>query len=622
MVLAGFFKPQLYMRPVPAPTFFMPSAVHIFRIDRKGFILQSETSLAGAKGSLFEFCPSLTAYQTQIFSLPEGKQLTLANVHAQLGAQTSWFTVYIEHLPATLGVEHEWMVTFTDNHHARQAMHQELQEQHKEWQAAFIAKLMQSCGKRLQSVTELISFIGQTKLSTDQNKPVAMLQTNTNRLQQRYMDILDLYGSPEQKLAEEAEEVNLSNYLKQIDERWTISAKEAGLNFSVDYSGPEGLKVLTKPTSLGRIIDHLVENAIEFTKEGEVRLLVALDDSKPKGNQFYLRFEVLDTGVGITEDVVSQFQSSPPQALDHTPHETSGFGLNVVKLLLQEMGSNLQISSHPGTGSRMAFGLQMDRPLQAPQPLQVQRNLQALNLTVLVAEDNEVNRFVLGRYLSKWGTTVEFANDGKQALNMANEKHYNIILMDLDMPELDGFEATQAIRNLNDHYKHIPIIAVTAAATQEARQKAEASGLNDFVTKPFKPGYLYDILVKHLEGQFDTPLMEADLEDVSERLISLADGDGSFSRELAQLYYNSFQELSEGFLNATQEKDLARARYLMHKHSSTLEMLELHRLRKVMQDLRDMLERPEHADDARYAYLQEQFKKLCHMAVNKLSTLV
>ena len=239
---------------------------------------------------------------------------------------------------------------------------------------------------------------------------------------------------------------------------------------------------------LKQILTNLINNAIKFTESGGITIRV---EQKDDSNLF---FSVTDTGIGIPEDRHENIFNSFTQADSSTTrsHGGSGLGLTICKKLSQLMGGQINLTSKPGFGSTFSFTIQF----KPGDKNKVKKEDQAYNweklksetkqLNILLVEDNLVNAKIADQFLRKMGHDASIANNGKEAIEYLSLEYYDLVLMDVEMPEMNGIEATKRIRNgeAGEKNVNIPIIAMTAHALNEFRLECEASGMNDFVSKP------------------------------------------------------------------------------------------------------------------------------------------
>lgn len=212
---------------------------------------------------------------------------------------------------------------------------------------------------------------------------------------------------------------------------------------------------------------------------------------------------------------------------------------------------------------------------------------------VLLVEDNDVNQLVATKYLQRLGVEPSLASNGLEAIEQAKGKVFDLILMDLQMPEMNGYDASKAIRNLSDHYREVPIVALTAAAFSEIRDKIEEAKITAFIHKPFSPEDLRQMIDRYLKKNNnalpETSRGVAQSMNIQKRLEGLADGDTAFVQELAGLYISSMKELAAGFTDELKKGNLQEIRNIRHKHKANLDLLSLDKLSFLLDQAKELL---------------------------------
>ena len=317
-------------------------------------------------------------------------------------------------------------------------------------------------------------------------------------------DILDFSKIEAKKLELEIVDFDLRILLDHLDSLLSATAKTKGIELRciVDPAAPTQLR-----GALGRLLQILINlagNAIKFTKKGKVEVSVGLEEEGE--SDCLLRFSVRDTGIGIPEDKIGVLfnKFSQVEASTTRKYGGTGLGLAISKQLAELMGGTIGVISQEGKGSEFWFTVRLElSPGVAAQPAESEPESQAidnLNGRVLVAEDNPTNREVILGMLRRLGLRAEAVADGAEAVNVLESIPYDLVLMDMRMPVMDGIEATQQIRKpqfavLNHE---IPIIALTANAMQSDREACLAAGMNDFLSKPIRKAELRNVLGKWL----------------------------------------------------------------------------------------------------------------------------
>ncbi|HNC29774.1 MAG TPA: ATP-binding protein, partial [Cyclobacteriaceae bacterium] len=266
----------------------------------------------------------------------------------------------------------------------------------------------------------------------------------------------------------------------------------------IDPQLPQAFK--GDPVRIIQIITNLVSNAIKFTHEGSVT--VNLVQLATAGETVTLQIDVTDTGIGIPSDKLETIFESFSQAEEATARKYggTGLGLAITRKLVDLMGGVISVKSTEGNGSTFTCVLTLERGEVNVQETEQPPEVLAIpaGIHVLVAEDNQVNQLMVTSFLKKWDVKYTVVENGVAALKAIQEQRFNIVLMDLQMPEMSGYEVTEKIRGMDEpYYTNIPIIALTASAMTEVRAQVLAAGMNDFLSKPFHPDDLKRIVVKY-----------------------------------------------------------------------------------------------------------------------------
>jgi signal transduction histidine kinase/CheY-like chemotaxis protein len=356
----------------------------------------------------------------------------------------------------------------------------------------FLATMSHEIRTPMNAILGMTHLLKQDSPRKDQVEPINILDFSGRTLLSLIDDVLDFSKIEAGKIEFENIEFELSKLISVIMESFKATASNKGIELKNEIEKGIPNVLIGDPARLTQILNNLVSNALKFTEEGQVKVEVSTvgdyDDA------VRLKFSIKDTGIGIEEERVDSIFESFTQASQNTKRlfGGTGLGLTISKQLAELQGGNISVESKEGVGSTFMVELTFDK---ATSTTEVEEHTKKeadthtiTGLKVLLAEDNVVNQKVMIRFLERWNIEMEVVNNGEEALEALKESNFDVILMDLQMPKMDGYEASEQIRKLDDPYKrNTPIIALTAAALKEVREKVYASGMNDFVTKPFNP---------------------------------------------------------------------------------------------------------------------------------------
>ncbi len=354
--------------------------------------------------------------------------------------------------------------------------------------------------------TPLNAVIGMSNLlisgnpRPDQKENLEVLKFSAGNLLSIVNDVLDFNKIESGKLVFENTKFNMVELMNNICGGQILTAQAKGIMFKLDVDSALNRKVLFgDPTRITQIVFNLISNAIKFTAQGNI--FVRATCIEDRHNLVTVNFSVKDTGIGIEQerlDII--FEPFIQESLSTTrQYGGTGLGLAIVKRLLELQGLKIKVRSQPGVGSEFSFNMEFSVSTEAFEPSKNQaqpvtedgESLSAIRM--LIAEDNPVNVMLMKKLLSKWNIVPTIAENGERAVELVQYGNFDIILMDLQMPVMNGFDASIEIRKMADIQKsRIPIIALTASALFDIRERVQESGMDDYVSKPFKPNELFE----------------------------------------------------------------------------------------------------------------------------------
>jgi len=355
--------------------------------------------------------------------------------------------------------------------------------------------------------TPLNTVIGTTDLllsdtyEPHQAENLKDLKFSANSLLNIVNDILDYNKLESSKLKLEKINVDLNKLLNKVCSGMYNQANDKHINLKLEIDEEiNNYDVVTDPTRITQIFYNLVGNAIKFTSVGEVA--VKLEVVKKDTKNLVIRFTVKDTGIGISQDQQASIFEPFNQASTTITRNFggTGLGLSIVKRLLLLFDSNINLVSEENQGSKFFFDIEFKYHLKC-ETLTTRKTLTTIvdkdisDLHVLVAEDNLMNRVLIKKVFSKWNNTPEFAENGQQAIEIAANTKFDIILMDLHMPVVDGYLASKTIKFGENNINHTThIIAFTASISNEILKEVNEAGMTDYIYKPFDAAEMYDKL--------------------------------------------------------------------------------------------------------------------------------
>jgi PAS domain S-box-containing protein len=366
----------------------------------------------------------------------------------------------------------------------------------------FLATMSHEIRTPLNGIVGMSELLETAGLNASEMENLKVLQYSANSLLYIINEILDFSKIEAGKMQIDNSSFDLREMISKVVKSFTQGNQTKDIHFNCDISEEIPNTLKGDYRKLHQILTNLLSNAFKFTEKGEIR--VKIDCLRNSGRKVLLGFTVSDTGIGIPQDKITNLFQSFHQ-LDSTTtrrYGGTGLGLSIVKSLLELMGGTIKVESCLGKGSSFIFELPLDveeeaaasRDFAEAPPNKVDRPL-----NVLIAEDSKVNQVLMSQLMLRRNWKSDIAENGLEVLEKLKTKDYDLILMDIQMPEMDGYEAAWAIREAEKGTeKHIPIIALTANATQEDRDKSLNCGMDDFLSKPIKSDNLYKCILKYV----------------------------------------------------------------------------------------------------------------------------
>jgi signal transduction histidine kinase/HPt (histidine-containing phosphotransfer) domain-containing protein/ActR/RegA family two-component response regulator len=412
----------------------------------------------------------------------------------------------------------------------------------EEAQKRFLANMSHEIRTPLNAIIGMAHLLYDTRPTVQQLDYLNVIKDSGNHLHNLISDILDYSKIEAGKMEVQAKPFDLIGLVKTLQK--TFQMKVEGKPIRVEAFVDTDLDgwVVGDAVLLNQILINLLSNAEKFTDKGKIGVRVGVAEKNI--NDYLLEFEVYDTGIGIdAQELPRIFEDF--QQLDNElkiKYKGTGLGLTITRKLLELQGGTIDVQSRKGRGTTFMFTLKYEKavnPLTIAAPIQAETTqLPTSTGKILIAEDNQMNLKYLTGLLRKWELEYDIALNGKEATEFAAAHPYSLILMDIQMPIMDGNEATLVIRNTQNPNTNVPIIALTASALLDRKARAAATGMTDFVTKPFNPTQLLEKLHQYLpKNGSKSAVANAELVEMS-----IGETIFSFDKRLDVAFMNDFYE--------------------------------------------------------------------------------